>query len=110
MTQTDYAYTTKTIREETKRRLGRYAELGYAVLSVPILFSPMVRDLARVEDKTGDDEHSRHRQQLRERLGGCLLVGILHPVSPGLSLDLEYAILGYAIPEHQALDTRHRYL
>jgi hypothetical protein len=39
---------------------------------------------SRIKDKAGDDEHSRHRQRLRERFRGCLFSGFLHSVLPRL--------------------------
>ena len=38
-------------------------------------------DLPPVEDHTGDDEHCRHRQHLRERLRGRPFGGFLHSFS-----------------------------
>jgi hypothetical protein len=35
-----------------------------------------------IEDKTGDDEHRRHRQRLRERFRGGPFGGFLHAVLP----------------------------
>src|ERR1700712_4359712 len=44
--------------------------------------------LPYVEDDTGDDEHCRHRQRLRERFRGCPFGGFLHVQLPRLGHDL----------------------
>jgi hypothetical protein len=46
-----------------------------------------IRYLPRIKDKTGDDEHSRHRQHLRERFRGRPFTGFLHAVLPRLGHD-----------------------
>ena len=43
-----------------------------------------MRSSSRIKDKAGDDEHSRHRQRLRERFRGRLFSGFLHSVLPRL--------------------------
>jgi hypothetical protein len=49
-----------------------------------------VRDMRcspRIKDQAGDDEHSRHRQHLRERFRGRPFTGFLHTVLPRLGHD-----------------------
>jgi hypothetical protein len=41
-----------------------------------------MRCLPRIKDQAGDDEHSRHRQHLRERFRGRPFTGFLHAVLP----------------------------
>ena len=41
-----------------------------------------MRSSSRIKDKAGDDEHGRHRQQLRKRFRGRLFGGFLHTVLP----------------------------
>jgi hypothetical protein len=70
------------------------------------------RSSSPIEDKTGDDEHGRHRQHLRERFRGRPFGGFLHIVLPGPGHDSslrESANVGRSFySEHPSTSIRFR--
>src|SRR4249920_1352462 len=85
----------RTSRKRSSDLRGNEAIQSYAKLIRSDCFAALHshwRFSSPVEDNTGDDEHCRHRQRLRERFRGRPFGGFLHVQLPRLdSLDLGMA-------------------